>query len=85
MQDSRVGVVRGLTKFYFFLLFVCLFCFVLLAVFWVFVAACGLSLVGPSGVYSSLQCVGFSLRWLLLLQSMGSRCVGFTSCGTQAQ
>ena len=35
--------------------------------------------------YSSLQCAGFSLRWLLLLQSMGSRHVGFSSCGTQAQ
>ena len=27
----------------------------------------------------------FSLQWLLLLQSMGSRCVGFIRCGTQAQ
>ena len=40
---------------------------------WVFVAACGLSLVAVSGGYSLLRCVGFSLRWLLLLQSMGSR------------
>ena len=52
---------------------------------WVFVAARGLSLVGASGGYSSLQCVGFSLRWLLLLQSMSSRCVGFSSCGMWAQ
>ena len=36
-------------------------------------------------VGSSLRCVGFSLQWLLLLWSMGSRCVGFSSCGTQAQ
>ena len=28
---------------------------------------------------------GFSLRWLLLLRSTGSRCAGFSSCGTQAQ
>ena len=52
---------------------------------WVFVAAHGLSLVVASGVYSSLWCAGFSLRWLLLLRSMGSRCAGFSSCGMQAQ
>ena len=40
---------------------------------WVFVAACGLFLAVASGVYSSLRCVGFSLRWPLLLQSTGSR------------
>ena len=28
---------------------------------WVFVAACGLSLVAANGGYSSLQCAGFSL------------------------
>ena len=44
-----------------------------------------LSLVVASGGYSSLQCLGFSLRWLLLLWSMGSRCAGFSSCGTWAQ
>ena len=43
---------------------------------WVFVAACGLSLVVASGVYSSLRCAGFSLRWLLLLRSTGSRRAG---------
>ena len=32
-----------------------------------------------------LQCTGFSLRWLLLLWSMGSRRAGFSSCGTHAQ
>ena len=40
---------------------------------WVFVAACALSLVAASGGYSLLRCAGFSLRWLLLLWSMGSR------------
>ena len=39
---------------------------------WVFVAVRGLSLVVTSGCYSSLQCMGFSLQWLLLLQSTGS-------------
>ena len=51
---------------------------------WVFVTARGLSLVVASGGYSSLQCVSFSLRWLLLLRSTGSRRVGFSSCGTWA-
>ena len=52
---------------------------------WVFVAVCGLSLVAVSGGYSSLQCMGFSLRWLHLLRSMGSRHAGFSSCDTWAQ
>ena len=30
-------------------------------------------------------CVGFSLRWLLLLQSTGSSLMGFSSCCTRAQ
>ena len=51
---------------------------------WVFIAARGLSLVAASGSYSSLWCVGFSLQWLLLLRSTGSRHAGFGSCGTQA-
>ena len=38
---------------------------------WVFEAVQGLSLVAANGDYSSLQCMGFSLWWLLLLQSMG--------------
>ena len=49
---------------------------------WVFVAARRLSLVAAWGGYSSLQCAGFSLQWLLLLQSTGSRHAGFSSCGT---
>ena len=51
---------------------------------WVFIAACGLSLVAVSGGYSPLRCVGLSLRWLLLLRSTGSRCVGFSGCGSWA-
>ena len=39
----------------------------------VFFAACGLSLVMVSRGYSSLRCPGFSLLWLLLLQSTGPR------------
>ena len=47
--------------------------FIYLWLCWVFVAACGLSLVAASGGHSSLRCMGFSLRWLLLLRSTGSR------------
>ena len=66
------------------------FCFLinLFIYFWlrgVFVAANGLSLVAASGGYSSLWCVGFSLWWLRLLQSMGSRHAGFSRCSTLAQ
>ena len=52
---------------------------------WVFIAALGLSLVVVSRGYSLLQCAGFSLWWFLLLRSMSSRCMGFSSCGTRAQ
>ena len=52
---------------------------------WVFIAAHGLSLVAVSKGYASLRCVGFSLQWLLLLRSTGSRHAGFSSCGTRAQ
>ena len=52
---------------------------------WVFVAACGLSVVAASRGYSSLQCVGFSLWWLLLLWGTGSRSADFSSCGAWAQ
>ena len=51
---------------------------------WVFVAARRLSLVAASGGYSLLWCVGFSLWWLLLLRSTGSRSTGFSSCGSWA-
>ena len=71
-------LVRKCFYYYYFYLFI--FNFWLR---WVFIAACRLSLVAASGVYSSLQCTGFSLRWLLLLRSMGSRHMGFSSCGTQ--
>ena len=62
-----------------------IYAFIYLWLHWVFVAARRLSLVVASWGYSSLWCVGFSLRWLLLLQSVGSRCVGFSSCDTWAQ
>ena len=49
-----------------------------------FAAARGLSLAVASGGYSSLRCAGFSLRWLLSLQSTDSRREGFSSCGLRA-
>ena len=73
------------TIFYYLLIFL-RFLFVLFLIWlrWVFVAAHRLSLVAASGGYSLLWCAGFSLRWLFLLRSTGSRCMGFSSCGTRA-
>ena len=45
---------------------VCLFIYLFMR--WVFVAARGLSVVAVSGGYSSSQCMGFSLRWLLIVE-----------------
>ena len=62
------------------------FFFNLFIYFWphrVFVAARGLSLVAASRGYSSVWCAGFSLRWLLLLRSTGSRRAGFSRCGSR--
>ena len=64
----------------------------ILFIFYLFVLA-ALSLRCCAGAFSScgerghssLQCAGFSLRWLLSLQSTGSRHVGFSNCGTRAQ
>ena len=89
MVLDRLGVLNPSSTYsIFFCCCCCLFVFSLINVFladWVFVAARGLSLVAVSRDYSSLQCAGFSLPWLLLLRSTGSRRVGFSSCGTQAQ
>ena len=63
------------------------FLFVLFTNFWlcwVFAAACRLSLVAVSRGYSLLCYAGFSLQWLLLLQSMHSRCFSFSGCGLWA-
>ena len=74
--------------FFLFVLFWFFNKFIYLFYFWlhqVFVAAHGLSLVAASRGLSSLWCAGSSLKWLLLLRSTGSRCAGFSSCGTWAQ
>ena len=63
-----------------YLLSLCLLLFIYLFIYfwlrWVFPAALGLSLVAASRGYSSLLCAGFSLQWLLLLWSTGSRHAG---------
>ena len=73
------------TKVTFIFLNLFIFYFIYFWLCWVFVAVRGLFLVAVSGGYSSLQCVGFSLQWLLLLRSTGSRRARFSSCGTGAQ
>ena len=60
-----------------FFIYINLYIYIYFWLRWVFVVA--------SGGYSSLRCVGFSLQWLVLLWSTGSRCAGFSSCGTWAQ
>ena len=89
MLQHGIGLFFWDNKVLFFKKYIYLFiCGVFVFFFWlcwVFIAARGLSLVVVSGGYSSLQCVGFSLSWLLLLRSTGSRRAGFSSCGTWAQ
>ena len=66
--------------------------FIYFWLFWVFVAVCGLSLATASEGYSWMQCLGFSLRWLLLLQAQALGTLAsvlvacdLSSCGTWAQ
>ena len=75
-RTSFVFFLHTLLSFYFIYLFLALLRFV---------AALELSLVVASGDFSSLRCMGFSLQWLLLLQSMGSRCTSFSSRSTRVQ
>ena len=76
-----LAVVSNFSTCFFFKFFVFIIYFWLR---WLFVAAHGLSLVATSGGYPSLQCMGFSLRWLFLLWSTGSRRTGFSGCGSRA-
>ena len=62
MQITLFFFLRFIYSFYNFLFLLC----------WIFVAVRGLSLVVVSGGYSSLQCAGLSLQWLLLLWSTGA-------------
>ena len=49
-------------------------------VYWFLLVAHWLSLVVAIRSHCPLQCTGCSLRWLLLLRSMGSRHGGVSSC-----
>ena len=51
---------------------------------WAFVALAGLPLVVVNGSRTLSQCEGFSLTWLLLLWSTGSRHTVFSGCCVQA-
>ena len=74
-----------LSGFFFFFFFkINLFIYLFICLRWVFFATRGLSLVAGSRGYPSLWCTGFSLQWLLLSWSMGSRHAGFSSCGLRA-
>ena len=75
-------------------IYTCMLGYVIIHLFWlcwVFVAGCRLSLVAATVSYSSLQCVSFSLQWLLSFEAwiLGTRASagtarGLISCGTQA-
>ena len=58
---------------------------------YLFLAALGLHCCAPAFASCGKRglifvwCTGFSLWWLLLLRSMGSRRTGFSSCGIRAQ
>ena len=65
--------------------FSCTYIYMCVLFFIIFLTVLGLySLVGASGSYCSLGCVGFSLRWPLLLRGTGSRHPGFSGCGARA-
>ena len=66
------------------IIFLLIYLFIYFWLCWVFVAKHWLFLVAASGGCSSLRYMGFSLQWLLLLRSLGSRRAGVSSCGAQA-
>ena len=86
VQLSRFGVIIfSVVLLFFIILFLNKFIyFIYFWLHWVFIAVCGLSPVVARGGYSLLWCTGFSLWWLLLLRSTGSRWAGFSSCGSWA-
>ena len=67
-------------------LFFGIYLFIYFWLCWVFVAACGLSLVATSGGYSSLWCTGFSYcgAWALGVQASVVVARGLSSCGSRA-
>ena len=72
-QDAMKTFIKISVTYLFFFFLIHIILFIYFSLHWVFVAARGLSLVAARGDYSLLWCVGFSLRWLLLLQSTSPR------------
>ena len=70
-------VKRNEINFNYIYIFLILFIYLFLAVFGLHCCMRAFS--------SCCERAGFSLQWLLLLRSTGSRCAGFSSCGTWAQ
>ena len=83
LKFNTFGLSAGIIGKYLVFLFL-FFNFIYFWLHWVFIAVRGLSLVAASGGYSSLRCTGFSLWWLLLSRSTGSRRTDFSSCGSRA-
>ena len=69
--------MKNICNFIYILLFICGYTYLSL---FIFVAAHRVSPVVASRGYSLLKCMGFSLRWLFLLQSMGSLVVAPGLC-----
>ena len=65
--------------------FLKIYYYLLFWLWWAFIATHRFSPVAVSRVYSVLRSTHFSLCWLLLLQSTGSRHVGFSSCSAWVQ
>ena len=65
--------IENNTFFFFFLYFPLFIHLFILGCIGSSLLSAGFSLVVASWGYSSLRCLGFSLQWLLLLQSTGSR------------
>ena len=79
-----IFIIKGLSLPLFIYKFIHLLIYLFLAALGLRCCMWAFSSCGERG-YSSLQCMGFSLRWLLLLRSTGTRCAGFSSCGTWVQ
>ena len=73
-QKNRPDIQSNKILIYIVSMFVHNFIYVLTYwLWWVFIAACGLSLGATRGSYSPVEVPGLSLWWPLLLQSMGSK------------
>ena len=77
--------IKGDNTYQIYFIIIIIIILILFWLHWVFVAAHSLSLIAASRGYSSLQCVGFLLQWLLFWWSMGSRHLGFSKCGAWPQ